>query len=274
MPNVLILHGNGGSRTRFIPLLRSLILHHPEIHPVIPKLSGFDGRKLIVKTNYWDLFLEEIREAVGDRINEEWVLYGHGIGGSILLELAGRDFRFPGGEQLRVTQTILHAPIGATLQYRRFPSLMKPRLVRTLGKWLLTRKLLRPLWVKRLFQRPEAIPPYLLEQFFQDYTRCRAFGVFFDMITPDWYQELRNKLTDKRFYFLWGADERVIQVKHLAHWQNDFFHSEFDIVPDWDHFPMLEDSEAFTEKFVEMVSQKTEERPQSGEKRDFPGRSR
>ncbi len=253
MPNVLILHGNGGSRTRFVPLLKRLIVQYPEIQAVIPALSGFDGRPISKQASHWDLFVSEIREAIGEQIDKPWVLYGHGIGGSILMELAARDFRFADGTQLQVSQTILHAPIGATLQYRRFPKLMRPPLMRRLGKWLLTRKSLQKPWEKRLFQDAETIPPYLRDQFFRDYTQCAAFGIFFDLITPPWYEAVREKIRQLPFLFLWGEDERVIKVAHLQHWRADFPRATFEIVPGWDHFPMLEQPEAFTEKFVSLV---------------------
>lgn len=253
MPNVLILHGNGGSRTRFIPLLKRLIQYHPTINPVIPELSGFDGRPIPKKADHWALFVSEIRTAIGELIDEPWVLYGHGIGGSILMELAARDFRFADGSQLQVNHTVLHAPIGATLQYRRFPKLMRPPFMRSLGRWLIANKMIRPMWEKRLFQHPKEVPFSLREQFFNDYAKCDAFGIFFDLITPDWYQQTKAQIGMQQISFLWGEEERVIQVKHLTHWKADFPNAHFEIVKDWDHFPMLENVEDFTQWFVGMV---------------------
>ncbi|MFK7921764.1 MAG: alpha/beta fold hydrolase [Bacteroidia bacterium] len=250
MANVLILHGNGGSRTRFVPMLKRLIPKHPELDLRIPELSGFDGRAIPKQADHWSLFMSEIEQAVHDKLDEPWILYGHGIGGSLLLEFAARDFTFPSGERLTASKVILQAPIGATLKLRKFPALMKPPVMRALGKWLLTRKMLRPLWEKRLFQAPKEIPEYLREQFFHDYTQCEAFGVFFDLITPKWYEEIRTKVKDQVFHFVWGEEERVINVGFVEHWRQDFPSSQFEIVPDWDHFPMLEQTEEFVEHFL------------------------
>ncbi|MEO0473252.1 MAG: alpha/beta hydrolase [Bacteroidota bacterium] len=253
MTHVLVLHGNGGSRTRFIPLLRKMMIEHPEINLVIPQLSGFDGRVLPPSDNYWDLFLEDVYAAVAENIEEEWVLYGHGIGGSLLMELAARDFTFPNGQQLKVRKVYLHSIIGAALHTRKFPLLMKPMALRKFGKWLVTRAMLRPMWEKRLFQNPEEIPLFLREQFFIDYTICDAFVVFFDLITVPWYREVRSKTHDYPFHLIWGKEERVVKVEVLDLWREDFPKATVEIVADWDHFPMLEQPEAFAEKFLGWV---------------------
>jgi len=257
MANVLILHGNGGSRTRFVPMLKQLISQHPELDLRIPKLSGFDGRPIPKKADHWSLFMTELEATISDKLAEPWILYGHGIGGSVLLELAARDFTFPSGERLSVARTILHAPIGATLKLRKFPALMKPPIMRELGKWLLTRKMLRPIWEKRLFQAPQEIPAYLREQFFRDYTQCAAFGVFFDLITPAWYEAIRDQVSEQPFHFVWGEEERVINVGFVEHWRKDFPQSQFEIVAAWDHFPMLEQVEEFTDKFLSWTQTET-----------------
>ncbi|RMG59632.1 MAG: hypothetical protein D6722_21905, partial [Bacteroidetes bacterium] len=64
MTHVLILHGNGGSRTRFEPLLAHLGQWYPDIRPVIPALRGFDGRPIPESKDYWTDFLRDVERSL------------------------------------------------------------------------------------------------------------------------------------------------------------------------------------------------------------------
>jgi len=252
--HVLLLHGNGGSRTRFQPLLAQLHQGHPEVQAVIPKLSGFDGRPLPPDRDYWDLFLSEIEQALGDAGAKDWVFYGHGIGGSLLMELAGRGYAFPSGQTVVPRRVILNSVIGASLHKRFFPQLMKPLGVRKTMQQLVAAPLLQPIWEQRLFQHPGRIPYPLRQQFFADYAQCEAFPVFFDLITAEWYRALLPRIDQQPFHFLWGSHERVVQAKYLKLWRNDFPRATFEVIEGWDHFPMLDQPEEFTAKFVKLLT--------------------
>lgn len=245
-----MLHGNGGSKTRFLPFLSQVQEDAPDIRVHLPAFSGFDERPLPKVDDYWSLFLTELQEVVPE---QPFVVYGHGIGGSILLEWAARDFRFPDGSQRIPQQVILHSIIGASLHKRRFPKLMRPKWVRVVMRSAIAAPLLQPIWEKRLFRKPYEIPVELRTQFFADYARCAAFGVFFDMITPSWYRQVQQQLQDQSFYFLWGDGERVVRSAYLPLWQTDFPHGIFELVPEWDHFPMLDDPPAFSEKLIGLI---------------------
>ena len=252
--HILLFHGNGGSRTRFLPTLDLLLRAHPDWHIIIPRLSGFDGRPLPQVANHWDLFLGEIEEIVSQYPTDTpWVLYGHGIGGSQIMEWAGRGYELPGGGRVSPARVILNSVIGASLDRRFFPQLMRPMWVRKLMQRLIAAPWMQRTWEKRLFQRPEEIDPYLKRRFFQDYAQCAAFPVFFDMITVEWYRELLPRIADQPFYFLWGENERIVQAKYLTLWRRDFPEATIDSVAGWDHFPMLDDPEDFTRKFLKLV---------------------
>ncbi len=253
MPNLLLLHGNGGASTRFSPFLRLLRERGPEkVNAVIPRLPGFEGRPL-PEGNSWEPFIRALQEAIQGREEEEWVLYGHGIGGSLLLEWASRGYPLADGQSLDPQSVILHGIIGASLEHRFFPKLMQPMAVRRLIQGLVATPLLQPLWEKRLFQSPEAIPAELRRQFFRDYRTCAAFPLFFDLITPHWYRQVQRKLAQERFHFIWGNEERVVASRFLKYWKRDFPHSHFDIVEGWDHFPMLDQPEAFYKKIIQLI---------------------
>ncbi|MEL6674993.1 MAG: alpha/beta hydrolase [Bacteroidota bacterium] len=250
MKPILLVHGNGGSRTRFEPSIPMLQAALPNSRMFIPSLSGFDGRPLPKSDNYWDVFIQELSETVEPEREAEWVLYGHGIGGSLLMEWGARGFPLQGGGKLKVSKVILHSIIGAALEVRFFPQLMKTRPVRWLMKKAIVSRLLRPIWIRRLFRHPENIPSALRNQFFEDYRSCDAFSVFFDLIVPEWYQAVRPSLQQLPLIFLWGEKERILKAEHLPLWKQDFPQAQFEVVPSWDHFPMLDEPEDFVRKFV------------------------
>ncbi|HQU60364.1 MAG: alpha/beta hydrolase [Phaeodactylibacter sp.] len=254
MPNLLLIHGNGGARARFRPFLDLLEQKGPaSLQAVVPELPGFEGRPLPPGDGSWGPFIEALQSAVYAKKDEPWILYGHGIGGSLLLEWAARGWLLPDGSQFQPQHIILHACIGASLEHRFFPKLMKPRPVRRLMQQLIAWPALQPLWERRLFQNPANIPATLRRQFFRDYQTCAAFSVFFDLITPSWYRKVQQKVKKERFYFIWGEQERVVASKYLTYWQQGFPNATFDIIPGWDHFPMLDHPEAFYEKIISVI---------------------
>lgn len=252
MAEILMLHGNGGGETRFKPFLSYLNKREIDLKVSIPELSGFDQRPLPKSENYWDVFVGDMGQAIDPQ--REWILYGHGIGGSMILEWASRDFILPDGSYFRPKKVVLHGIIGASLHRRLFPRLMGPLWIRKTLQTMIASPIFRPIWARRLFRKPANVPSKVLHRFFDDYANCEAFPVFFDLITPEWYRGVQQKLSNEKFFFVWGDLERVIKSKHLAFWKKDFPNSEFTVIPDWDHFPMLEDVEDFTEKMLNFLA--------------------
>lgn len=252
MTNLLLLHGNGGAGARFQPFLE-LLGNQPQAHlrAIVPALPGFEGRPLPPGEGSWLPFLKALQQTVEQHGKEEtWIFYGHGIGGSLLLEWASRGWVLEDGSSMSPRKVILHGCIGASLQHRFFPKLMRPLAVRRLMQGLIAWPGLQPVWERRLFLHPERIPVVLRRQFFRDYKTCDAFSLFFDLITPEWYRSVQQPLQNKGFYFIWGEKERVVASRFLKYWQRDFPNSTFDIVPGWDHFPMLDQPEEFYEKII------------------------
>lgn len=256
MTHLLLLHGNGGGYTRFVPFLE-LFKNRPQtdFRAIVPELPGFDGRPLPSAQPGWAPFLEALQRTIAQHPNARWVYYGHGIGGSLLLEWARQGWIMPGGGSAPPEKTILHGCIGASLEHRFFPKLMRPMPIRRLMQRIIAWPPLRPVWEKRLFQYPQRIPEKVRQQFFQDYSRCAAFPVFFDLITPDWYQRIKKELSASDFHFIWGSEERVVAARYLRLWKQDFPRSTFDIVEGWDHFPMLDEPELFLEKIISILAQ-------------------
>ena len=252
--NLLLLHGNGGANARF-QLFRQIAEERNTPYTIhLPQLPGFEGRPLPEAGEPWSWFLDALAETVAIGGDGPWVYYGHGIGGSVLLEWAKRGWTNSKGQTFQPDKVLLHGIIGASLEHRFFPKLMKPMVIRQTMKALIATPALRPLWERKLFLYPSAIPENLRRQFFTDYSRCEAFSLFFDLITPDWYREVKATIGGEAFHFIWGDKERVIASKFLAYWQNDFPNSDFTIIEGWDHFPMLEQPEEFYETISKMIA--------------------
>ncbi|MEO0896348.1 MAG: alpha/beta hydrolase [Bacteroidota bacterium] len=253
MAKILFLHGNGGGKSRFRPFLKYIHQQDIQLDVVVPDLSGFEGRPFPRDKEPWDILIEDISSVIDP--DENWILYGHGIGGSMLLEWASRGFPLANGDSLSPQKVILHSIIGASLHKRFFPKLMKPLWIRKGMQAMIASPALRPMWARRLFRNPSEIAPRIIHRFFDDYKSCEAFPMFFDIITPAWYQEIQSKLGAESYLFIWGGEERVIKAKYLDLWKKDFPNSEFVIFPSWDHFPMLDDIEDFTEKMLNFLKE-------------------
>lgn len=251
--NLLLIHGNGGANARFQLMLEYARTQSPELRMHLPLLPGFEGRPLPPSQDVWALFIEALGRVVATAPDEQWILYGHGIGGSMLLEWAARDWILPNGKTFQPDQIIMHSIIGASLQARWFPKLMKLYPMRRFIHWLIYQPALRPRWEKRLFLEPQNIPAALRTRFFEDYRACAAFEVLFDLITPRWYKKVQAKTHKEPFYFLWGGQERVVAANFLDFWRNDYPAAQFEVVEDWDHFPMLETPKAFYHKLMDII---------------------
>lgn len=251
--NLLLLHGNGGAAARFRLLLDQIGRSGVNVRPVIPELPGFEGRDLPLAEDYWAVFVEALQKTVLQQPEDSWVFYGHGIGGSFLLEWAARNWELGNGKTAKPQQVILHGCIGASLEYRFFPKLMKPLLFRKFIHWLIYQPWLRKRWERKLFLFPEEIPLDIRDQFFEDYRRCTAFPILFDLINAHWYRQVQQRVANQPFHFVWGQKERVVAAKHLHYWQRDFPNATFDIIPEWDHFPMLDQPQAFFDYLMNQI---------------------
>lgn len=231
MPITLIaIHGNGGGGFRF----ERIRPHLPDdITLVAPTLPGFDGVPPLAAGSTLTALANHLRQEI-EALPRPRILLGHGIGGSIALELLQQS-------PDTVDGLILHAPVGAALEHRRFPRLMKRPIAQRIGQWAFTNEWLRPLWTHFLFSRP--IPPDIRDRFFEAYGRSAAFGQMFDGITADWFQGLKPIALPTAL--LWGGKERVLGVEHLHAFRALAPNALVKVLPDWDHFPMLEQPAAY-----------------------------
>jgi pimeloyl-ACP methyl ester carboxylesterase len=238
---LIVLHGNGGGAARF----ERLEGHWPPgIRVMLPELPGFGARG---RESVGDLAMEDYAREVVALVQDvpgPRVLLGHGIGGSFALAALQLEPDLVDG-------VVLHAPVGAHLDTRRFPRLMRPRIVRRLAQWVVSSPITRPWLRKRLFVDPAALPPDVEARFFEDYRRCSAFGHVFDLITADWFQSLRPVAVPA--VLLWGLGERVLAPSQAEAFRGPLPLAELRTVDGWGHFPMLESPASYAATVAEVV---------------------
>lgn len=238
--SLIAVHGNGGGGFRFEriqPFIPS------EVKFLAPTLPGFDhvpqDDSLRTLKDYAFKLHEMICHAP-----RPIVMLGTGIGGSIALEFV-QHF------ESDVHALILHAPVGTRLKTRLFPNLMKPLWIRRLGQQLFSSKLTRPIFSALLFESPQNIPPDYVQRFFEAYRHCAAFAQMFDIITDEWFRSLRPVLIPSAL--LWGEKERVLTPDQAADYQKLLPNSVIRLVPNWNHFPMIEQPEAFSRETLSLA---------------------
>ena len=223
--SVVAVHGNGGGAYRYA---RVVPLMPPDVHLVPITLPGFAN----VPANPALRSLRDYAAVLSDMVAAQprpRVLLGHGIGGSISLELIQDHAGLLDG-------LVLHAPVGTRLDRRLFPRLMAVPGARWIGQRLLAARVFRPVY-RRLFFSP-AVPAAYLDRFFDEYRHCSVFSQMFDLITPTWFRGLRP--TTLPSALLWGEAERLLAVDQVRDYQVLLPGAVTQSVPGWGHFPMIE----------------------------------
>ena len=221
---LVAVHGNGGGGFRFQRVLEHMA---DDVRFEAVTLPGFGGRPadpaLRTLTDYADQLWSEIGGLDGPV-----VVLGHGIGGSIALDMIQRH---------PVDGLIIHAPVGTRLDERLFPKLMKPAAIRRLVRWGISSRLTRPL-TSRVFFSGE-VPQEYRNEFLSEYARAESFSQMFDLITSAWWETL--KPVDVPSVLLWGSEDRVLGADQVDDYRWVLPLAEIDVVPGWDHFPMVEE---------------------------------
>jgi pimeloyl-ACP methyl ester carboxylesterase len=238
---VVAVHGNGGGAFRF-DRLRGHLPPSLDFHAIT--LPGF-GRSpknpnLETLSDYADHLATVC--AAFDRP----VLLGHGIGGSISLDLTQRHASLISG-------LILNAPVGARLDTRRFPQLMRIPGAKQIVQRGMSSRLLRPILKKKFFD--PSVPNDFLDEFFEEYRHCSVFADMFDIITPTWFQRLTP--VDLPAAIWWGENERVLGADQADAFLRVLPRARVVLEPGWDHFPMVERPAEYATRLAELVSDLT-----------------
>lgn len=236
---LLALHGNGGGASRYA--LCRAYFEPLGIDFVAHTLPGFEGRPLRQQPLSWGEIFNDLDSTLEAFSEPPWLL-GHGIGASVLLQYLQTCQRPLAG-------VILHSPVGARLDKRRFPRLMKPLWVRALVQRALSFPPAFPFWSRLLFRRP--LPASVTQKFFAEYGRCQAFSSFFDLLTPQWFAALQP--LDFPVQLLWGQKERVLSADQVDAFREVLPRARVHLEPDWDHFPMLEQPLEYARRIAQIV---------------------
>jgi pimeloyl-ACP methyl ester carboxylesterase len=227
---VVAVHGNGGSAHRFA---RVVPLMPPDVRLVPITLPGFAGRPADRSLRSLGDYAAVLARLVDEQPRPRIVL-GHGIGGSIALQLAQVDADLIDG-------LILHAPVGARLDRRLFPRLMAVPGARRLGQRIVASHTLRPLLRRVSFS--STVPAAYLDRFFDEYGQCAVFSQMFDLITPTWFRGLRPIMLPAAL--LWGEAERLLAADQARDFQALLPGALVGRAPGWGHFPMIEQPDQY-----------------------------
>jgi len=223
MITLVAVHGNGGGGFRFARMQP----HVPDgIRFEAVTLPGFGGRPGDPALRTLPDFAEALWREI-EHLPRPIVVLGHGIGGSIALDMVQRH---------DIDALVLHAPVGTRLEKRWFPRLMRPEPVRSLIKWAISSRVTRPLIGRRFFSR--GVPVDYRNEFLDEYGRADAFSQMFDIITPEWWAGLAP--VDVPALMLWGSDDRVLGADQVEDYRALLPRTWTDVVPGWGHFPMVE----------------------------------
>lgn len=230
---VVAVHGNGGGAHRF-SLVGPLMPPDVRLHAVT--LPGFAAHQRDPSLQTMHDYARHLALLVEESPRPR-VLLGHGIGGSLALQLA--QVALPELDGL-----ILHAPVGAHLDTRWFPWLMGWPGVRDLGRKLFASRELRPFFRWLLFTG--AVPRSYSDQFFDEYATCSVFGQMFDLITAEWFSSLQPVAMPTAI--LWGAADRVLTVDQLSEFRKLLPDALLARIVGWGHFPMAEAPRSYADE--------------------------
>ena len=238
--SLVAVHGNGGGAFRFartVPFVPEWVDFRPITLPGFAAIPA-DPTLLSVSD-----YAKRLGEMIAD-VPRPVILLGTGIGGTIALQLAQQP-------DTPIDGLILHAPVGTRLDSRRFPRLMRVPGMKSLVKGIIASRLTRPIMARRLFHSP--LPQAYIDQFFDEYAQCSVFAQMFEIITPEWFAQLRPSPVPTAL--LWGAKERILSVDQLDDYKRLLPNHLVRIVENWDHFPMVEQPAEFAVEVVRLSEQ-------------------
>ena len=228
--SITAIHGNGGGGFRF-DLARPLFPNNINFYN--PSLPGFDcnksqDKKLTIK-EYADWLADYLVD-----IPRPNILMGHGLGGVFVLEFLQKY-------EYLVDGVILHSIVGANLNKRIFPKLMKLPKVAFLIKNLIASPAFRLIISRKFFQNK--IDTNYEKLFFEAFGKCDAFENMFQIINYSWFKSLLK--IHLPTIFLWGEKDWILKPNEISELQSLFPYSSKLIITDWDHFPMIDKPESY-----------------------------
>ncbi|HEX2619893.1 MAG TPA: alpha/beta hydrolase [Phototrophicaceae bacterium] len=243
---IVAIHGNGGGGFRFQWVYQYIPLGVKLQTVTLPGFAGVPADpNLQTMRDFADYLYGVITEG-----RRPVVALGTGTGGSMLLEYAQHYPETLNG-------MILHTPVGTGLDTRQFPRLMRLPGMRRTGRKVFSSRIARPVFQRLVFNDNQELPPAYVNHFFDAYGQCTVFDQMFDLITPDWYASL--KPINVPTALLWGENDRVLNVNQIRDYQRLLRNNVVRIVPGWDHFPMIEQPEAYARELISLAKRVIEQ---------------
>lgn len=236
---IIAIHGNGGGGFRF-DRMHDFIPAGVEL--CCPTLPGFADTPRNLSLNCLSDYADVLNAIVENQRAKHKILLGHGIGGSIALDYLQRHAR-------NVDGLILHAPVGALLDKRIFPRLLRLPGVALLGQRIFASPVFRTHFAKKLFVR--TVPADFQDRFFGEYRNCSVFADMFEMINKEWFQALNPVLTPTTL--LWGPKDNVLSDNQLEAFLRLLHQPQIVRPADWAHFPMCDMPDAYTATVVQLA---------------------
>lgn len=235
---VIAVHGNGGGAHRFSLVTPQM----PDDIRLLPiTLPGFAEMPADPSLGTVQDYARCLGEMVAG-VERPRVLLGHGIGGSIALQLVQAPLPVLDG-------LILHAPVGANLDTRWFPFLMTLPGMRELGQRVFASESFRPLIRWMTFSG--SVSRSYSDRFFDEYGTCSVFGQMFDIITATWFSKL--KPVEVPSAIVWGEAEQVLSVEQVAEFATLLPDALVVRVPGWGHFPMAESPRSYADEIATLA---------------------
>ena len=242
---IVAVHGNGGGASRYESV-------HPHFGADVElravTLPGFSNEPKDPSLRSLTDYADRLAELFADL--DRPIVLGHGIGGSIALDLASRRPELMSG-------LVLHAPVGADLDTRLFPRVMATAPVRALVKRAISAPVIRPL-LRRIFF-PHGAPKLVLDRFFDEYRHCEAFGDMFDLIDRRWFDSV-EPVGELPAVVLWGAKDRVLRTGQADAITTKLPGAEVVVRTGWDHFPMIEQPQEYARE-IEAIARRLARTP-------------
>lgn len=240
---IIAIHGNGGGAFRF-----SLVPDLPAPATLSAlTLPGFQGRALPPGPIDLSTFTDAVHAAIDDvrleRPDDAVVLLGHGIGGSVALDVVANDHTAADG-------LVLLSPVGVKLDERWFPKVMSKPAVRKAAKAIISSPVMQATAGRLLFK---GAPRPFAKRFLAEYANADAFEVMFDLLTAEWFDRLPEAKVPTAI--VWGAKDRVLDVSHVEAYEAVIPDTRRVVRSEWGHYPMIEQPDDFATTIADVANE-------------------
>jgi pimeloyl-ACP methyl ester carboxylesterase len=234
---IIAIHGNGGGAFRFD---RTLPFFPEDIEFIPITLPGFAATPKNPDLKTVSAYADHLGAVL--TAYDRPIVLGHGIGGSIALDLMQRQPNIVSG-------LILEAPVGPNLGTRKLPQLMNLPGMKPLVQQLISAKPLRPLLRKKFFG-PD-IPQPFIDRFFDEYRQCSVFSQMFTIINAEWWDSLKPVRTQTVLW--WGSEESLLGADLAKLFTRVVPNSRTIVEQGWDHFPMVDTPQEYSTRLSQIA---------------------